>query len=41
MAEQFMEKAACFIEQYSQYPIEMVGKNVSLFQIVNNNFTAE
>ncbi|KAK8748018.1 hypothetical protein OTU49_016274, partial [Cherax quadricarinatus] len=27
MAEQFTERAACFVEQYSQYPIEMVGKN--------------
>lgn len=30
MAEQFTERAACFVEQYSQYPIEMVGKNVSV-----------
>ena len=29
MAEQFMERAACFVDQYSQFPIDMVNKNVS------------
>lgn len=29
MAEQFTERAACFVDQYSQFPIDMVNKYVS------------
>lgn len=37
MAEQFTERAACFVEQYSQYPIEMVGKNVDGNETLGDN----
>ncbi|XP_076039212.1 endothelin-converting enzyme 2-like [Oratosquilla oratoria] len=37
MAERFTEKATCFIDQYGQYPIEMVGKNVDGNETLGDN----
>ncbi|XP_042888704.1 neprilysin-1-like [Penaeus japonicus] len=37
MAEQFTERAACFVEQYSQYPIQTVGKNVDGNETLGDN----
>ena len=28
MTARFRERAICFVEQYAQFPLEMVGKNV-------------
>lgn len=35
--DKFKEKASCFAEQYSQYPIEMVGQNINGNQTVDDN----
>ncbi|XP_018016962.2 neprilysin-1 [Hyalella azteca] len=37
MAEHFTERAACFVDQYSQYPIEMVNKNVDGNETLGDN----